>query len=260
MTAPPPLPRSPHLRVVVAADRATITLDRPDKRNMLEVADLAALETLLEALAGRPGLRVLTLTGAGERVFCAGFAHGDVLETDWRGNPIERLITRLEDFPLPTICALNGGVYGAAADLALACDFRIGARGMTLRLPAARLGVMYNVGGLGRFVARLGPGPARRLLLAAETIADDELRRIGFLDWLVDRSDLTARAEALAADLAALAPRAVQGMKRALVAISRGTLDRARVEAEILACFASDDLREGLRAFAERREPHFTGR
>ncbi len=248
-----------HLHLEVAGPRATITLDHPEKRNMLEAADLDHLRALLERVEGDAALRVLVLTGAGDKAFCAGFAHGDVHATDWRDNPIEKAVTRLEDLRLPTVCALNGPALGAAGDLALACDFRIGVEGMRLMMPAAGLGVMYNVGGMRRLAARLGPGPARRLLLAAEEIDADELLRIGYLDWLVAPGDLAARTDALVETLAGLAPRAVQGMKRALVEISRGTLDEVRVADEILASFASDDFAEGLAAFAEKRKPRFTG-
>ena len=248
-----------HLRLEIRGPRATITLDRPDKRNMLEAADLDQLRTLLDEVEGNDSLRVAVLTGAGDKAFCAGFAHGDALTTDWRDNPIEKAVNRLEDLRLPTVCALNGPAHGAAVDLALACDFRIGVAGMRLMMPPARLGVMYNVGGMRRLAARLGPGPARRLLLAAEEIGADELLRIGYLDWLVAPGALAARTDALAETLASPAPGAVQGMKRALVEISRGTLDEARVAGEILASFASDDFAEGLAAFAEKRKPRFTG-
>lgn len=251
---------SRHLRLDIDGAKATITLDRPEKRNMLEVGDLAGFTALLDQVEATSTLRVLVVTGAGNKVFSSGFAHGDVAATDWRENPIERAIARLEELRLPTICALNGGVYGAAADLALACDFRIGVRGMRLLLPAARLGVIYNAGGLKRFVARLGPGPARRLLLACEEMDAAELLRIGFLDDLVEPAELASRSERLADDLSGLAPRAVQGMKRALNHIARGTLDEAWLAGEILACFDSEDLSEGLAAFAEKRPPRFTGR
>jgi len=251
---------SAHLRLDITGARATVTLDRPEKRNMLETADLAVLDGFLDRIEKTGALRVLVVTGAGDRAFSSGFAHGDVEDTDWRANPIEATIDRLEALRLPTVCALNGGAYGASADLALACDFRIGVTGMRVALPAARLGVMYNLSGLARFAQRIGPGPARRLLLAGEEMDAETLLAVGYLDRLVPPDALAAETDRLAEQLAALAPRAVQGMKRALVGLARGDLDRAWAEAEILACFASDDLKEGLAAFAERRPPRFTGR
>ena len=251
---------SAHLRLEIADARATITLDRPEKRNMLETADLAVLDGFLERVEKTAALRVLVVTGTGERAFSSGFAHGDVDDTDWRANPIEATINRLAALRLPTVCALNGGAYGASADRALACDFRIGVSGMRVALPAARLGVMYNLSGLARIIHRVGPGPARRLLLAGEEMDAETLLAVGYLDRLVPRDALAAETARLVERIAALAPRAVQGMKRALVGIERGDLDRAWAEAEILACFASDDLKEGLAAFAARRAARFTGR
>ena len=249
-----------HLRLEFAGHRATITIERPDKRNMLALADLDRFGALLDDVDGAAAVRVLVVTGAGEKAFSAGFAHGDVATIDWRDNPIERLTNRLEDVRVPTVCALNGAVYGGAADLALACDFRVGVAGMKLAMPAARLGVFYNVGGIRRFAARLGPGPARHLLLADETMDAEELLRIGYLDWLEPREAFQARVDALVEALAGVAPGAVQGMKRTLVEIQRGALDEGRSAQEILACFASADMKEGLAAFAERRKPKFTGR
>ena len=249
-----------HLRLDFDEPRATITLDRPDKRNMLEIADLVALHEFIDRIDSDERVRVLVVTGAGERSFCSGFAHGDVISTDWRDNPLEKLINRLEDAHPPTICALNGSAHGVGADLALACDFRIGVAGMSAMMPAARLGVFYNVSGLRRLIARLGPGPARRLALASEEIDARELLRIGFLDYLVAPEDLAGRTRRLADDLAGLAPRAVQGMKRALTRISRSTLNETWAAENILACFSSQYLREGLAAAAQKRKPRFTGR
>ncbi len=129
---------SRHFRLDVDGPRATIALDRPDKRNMLGVADLGPLSDLIDQNDRDVRVRVLILTGAGERSFCSGFAHDDVLATDWRDNPLEKLITRLDDARTPTICAFNGSAHGGGADLALACDFRIGVAGMSVLVPAAR--------------------------------------------------------------------------------------------------------------------------
>ena len=103
---------SKHLRLDFDGQRATITLDRVDKHNMLDAADLADFEDHLGRVDGAGDVRVLVVTGAGEAAFSSGFAHGDVAATDWRDNPIERLCARIEDARVPTVCALNGSVFG----------------------------------------------------------------------------------------------------------------------------------------------------
>jgi enoyl-CoA hydratase/carnithine racemase len=119
--------------------------------------------------------------------------------------------------------------------------------------------VIYHETGLRRFVERLGPQVARRLFLASEVLDSGELVRIGFLDRAVPRADLAATVDGLAGDLAAMSPLAVPAMKRAINEISRGTLDAERLKRETLACFASDDLAEGLAASREKRKPKFKG-
>lgn len=238
---------------------ATITLDRVELHNVITAADLPRLNDCLGRVEDDDALRVLVLTGAGEKTFCSGFDIGAIGDTDWSENPLDRVFDRLENLPLTTICALNGSVYGGGADLALACDFRIGVLGMRMFVPPARLGVHYHVGGLRRFVERLGLGPAKRLLLAAETFADAELLAIGYLDHLVAREELAPRVAALADEIAGLAPLALRGMKRSLNGIARGTLDTQAAQATMLACLGSRDFAEGAAAYAENRAPCFTG-
>ncbi|MGH7126307.1 MAG: enoyl-CoA hydratase/isomerase family protein, partial [Stellaceae bacterium] len=122
----------------VAGDRATIRLNRPRHRNRIERADVDVLLGLLASVEGNPDLRVLVLTGSGS-MFCAGYDLGalkteaaDSVTTDPGPDLFERMVDRLEDLRIPTICALNGSVYGGATDMALACDFRIGVEGMEL--------------------------------------------------------------------------------------------------------------------------------
>ncbi len=245
--------------LAIEAPRATITLNRPARHNVIGAADIPVLEEHLERVAAERGLRVLVLTGAGDKTFCAGFDIGAIAETDWSERPLDRALDRLEDLELPTICALNGSAYGGGADLALACDLRIGARGMRVTVPPARLGVQYQISGMRRFVERLGLGAAKRLLLACETFDDQALLEIGYLDYLVEPDELRARTEALADDIAALAPLAVVAMKRALNQVARGALDIDAAHAAALACLGSKDLAEGTAAYAEKRRARFTG-
>jgi enoyl-CoA hydratase len=241
---------------------ATITLARPRHLNRLHREDLLALQSHFAALAVQPAVRALVLTGQG-RLFCAGFNLDELGEGAGAASDpqlFERTVDALEALPVPSIARLNGGVFGGATDLALACDFRIGVPGMELRMPAARLGLHYYPAGMRRYVSRLGVAAAKRLFLLAETVGADQLLALGFLDELVPAEQLDARVAALAAALAAGAPLAVRGMKQSLDEIARGELDLGRVQARQARCAASADLREGLAAFRERREPRFCGR
>ncbi len=158
------------------------------------------------------------------------------------------------------MCALNGGVYGGATDLALACDFRVGMEGIALRMPAARLGVHYYRSGMQRYVTRLGLAAAKRLFLLAQTVDDETMLRLGFLDELVPAALFEATVDAVAGALAANAPLSVRCMKRALNQIARGAVDEEAFEEGYRLCHDSRDLGEGIAAWREKRDPRFEGR
>lgn len=245
----------------VAGGVATIQLNRPSVHNRVEPEDLVELNRLMDQAEADPAVRVLVLTGTG-RSFSSGFnigkldgARGD----DGGDGSFERTADRLERFALPTICALNGGVYGGSTDLALACDFRIGVEGMSMIMPAAKLGLHYYAGGMRRYVARLGLGAAKRLFLTASRQDTAELLRIGYLDEAVAPDQLQTRVAELAAVLAANAPIAVQGMKHCLNDIARGEPDFAMIAANQKRSRESADLAEGRAAWLEKRKPNFTG-
>lgn len=238
---------------------ARITLDRPAQHNALRAEDVAAFRRYLDDVEARQETRVLLLTGAGVRTFCSGASLAQMESGEMSGAIFDTVTDRLAHLRVPTVCALNGDAYGGGAELALCCDFRVGYSEMRLSVPAARLGVCYPVGGLGRYVRRLGLGPASRILLASEELGGDELRRIGFLTHLADRDRVGPEAEALAARLAALAPLAVQGMKRIMLQASERSVDAEEAERLIARAAGSEDVREGLRAARERRDPDFRG-
>ena len=256
-----PAPGTPILSV---HDRcATLTLNRPAHHNRLQVEDLLAMQGHFEALSTNTELRALVITGTGPS-FCSGFDLGALsgqVESATAGPRLfEQTVDALEALPMPTVCRLNGGVFGGATDLALACDFRIGVTGMSLRMPAVRLGLHYYPSGLHRYVSRLGLATAKRLFLLAETLSADELLRIGYLDQLCvpDQLDLVVRAVLDA--LCQGAPLAARGMKATLNDIARGQLDAGHVRERQQLCANSTDLSEGQRAFAEKRAPRFIGR
>jgi enoyl-CoA hydratase len=255
--------------LTIAGHKATIRFNRPAVMNRVEPADLAALVEMLDKIEADPDIRVLVLTGTG-RVFSSGYHIGDLAERrarldrgevmearEAKGPTFEVAADRMEMLRVPTIARLNGGVYGGATDLALACDFRIGIEGMEMFMPAGRLGLHYYRGGLVRYVSRLGVDNAKRLFLTAERIGAVEMARIGYLTALVPAPELDAKVDALAETLCAMAPTAIQGTKRTMNEIARGTLDDAVAEARYHASHDSEENREGLAAFAEKRKPAF---
>ncbi len=257
--------------VTIDQGRATIRLNRPREHNRIEPDDLAVLRETFTRIDKDPRVRVMVLTGTGKS-FSSGYHIGALVErhAEKRDGPrnadepgsdsFERVVDRLEALRVPTIAALNGGVYGGSTDLALACDFRIGVDGMKLLMPAARLGIVYYPSGIERYVARLGVAAAKKLFLTAQPIDTQEMLRIGYLDWCVPPAELMARVDALAATLAANAPLALAGLKRAINEIAGGRLDRPALAAARSHCAASEDHAEALKAWGEKRTPLFRGR
>jgi enoyl-CoA hydratase/carnithine racemase len=254
-----PAPISP-VRFEVDGAVARITLDRSEQHNALRAEDVTRLHTLFDRVEADSFVRVLVVTGSGDRTFCSGASLEQMESGEMSGRIFDSLTDRLARLTTPTICMLNGSVYGGGAELALCCDFRLGTPEVRLSVPAALLGVCYPVGGLGRYVRRVGLPAATRILLAAEELEGAELRRIGYLTHLVERDFLASTTRSLAARLAALAPLAIRNMKALMLDIAEGSIDAAAADRRIDECMASEDLREGLAARREKREPDFRGR
>lgn len=246
-------------RLQIDQHLARITLRRPRVANRLEIEDLQTLEQQLDTVNALADVRVLLLEGEG-RHFCSGFNIGAVPGVD-AGALFERLTDAWENARPITIAAIQGGVYGGATDLALACDFRLGTRACEMFVPAARLGLHFYRGGMARYVNRLGLGMAKRVLLACETLDAQAMLDCGFLDRLYDdEAQLQAQALELAQSLCELAPLALCGMKRHLNALALHELDSVQLADDIARAAASQDLVEGVRAWQERRPPRFQGR
>jgi enoyl-CoA hydratase len=200
--------------------RATIRLNRPKHLNRLQPDDLNTLLKLFDRIEADPAIRVLVLTGTG-RAFSAGYDLNSVaeratsaVEEKSAGSAFEVVANRLEDLGVPTICRLNGGVYGGSTDLALACDFRIGIDTCEMFMPAARLGLHYYKSGIRRYVSRLGADNAKKLFLTAQKIDAREMLRIGYLTAMAPAETFDQEVDRLAGVLAGNAPVAMRGMKR----------------------------------------------
>jgi len=243
--------------------RATIRLNRPRHLNRLQADDLGALLTMFDRIEADPAIRVLVLTGTG-RAFSAGYDLNSVAERavstyeeQSAGSAFEVVVNRLEDLGVPTICRLNGGVYGGSTDLALACDFRIGVDTAEMFMPAARLGLHYYKSGIKRYVSRLGADNARKLFLTAQKIEAPEMLRIGYLTAMVPAEALDEEVDRLASILAGNAPLAMRGMKQAINEFARGDLDEAAADRRHRDSMRGAEIKEGIKAFAGKRPPKF---
>lgn len=239
---------------------AVVRLNRLREHNRMDPSDLPVLVSHFAAAEADPNVRVLVLTGTGEKTFSSGYTLGALSGLDRETVTFDAMVDRLEDVAVPTICALNGSVYGGATDMALACDFRIGVRGMKLVMPASRIGLHYYPGGMRRYVERLGLSAAKRLFLLGQPQSTEDLERMGFFDALVERAAFGATVDAMVQMLAEGAPVASRSMKRHLNLIARGEYHPAAIQEAHEASLRSADLAEGLAALGEKRKPRFTGR
>lgn len=238
---------------------ARITLNAPARHNALGISEIRRLRECLHAIAQNDALRVLVLTGAGERTFCSGASLDQFRGGTMSGELFSTLTDQLAALPIPVVCALNGDVFGGGTEIALCCDYRIGVNGARLLVPAARIGICYPANGIRRFVERLGHAGASRLLLASEELDAVALLQTGFLQRLVERAELATVADAMASQIAALAPLAVRAMKHIIAGVVGDNLDGVAAENLVLRCSQSRDLQEGLAAQREKRLPQFTG-
>jgi methylglutaconyl-CoA hydratase len=244
-----------------------VTLARPDARNALSRAVNLELARLAAELGADPSVRAVVLTGQGEQAFCAG---ADLKER--RGvaaadagpfiDAISGGIDAWSKIPQPTICALNGSAYGGGLELALACDLRLAVVGAELGLTEVRLGIMPGAGGTQRLPRLIGVAAAKELILLGRKISATRAKELGLVMDVVSPAALRAATEAVLAELAGCAPKSLCMAK---AAIERGMdtgLDAGlRIERECYdVTLFSEDRDEGLRAFAEKRAPRYSGR
>ena len=242
----------PELRIDGAV--ASITLRRPEQANRLEPDDLVVLADHIAAVNARPEVLVLVLQSKG-KYFCSGY---DISKIGGARNvEFDEVINMLEDCRPVTVAVLQGSVYGGATDMALACDFRIGLDTAEMFMPAARLGLHYYKGGIKRYVSRLGADNAKRLFLTAEKIDAQDMLRIGYLTGIATADGLDGEVDRLAATLAGNAPMAMRGMKQAINEFARGELDEAAADRRARDSMRGDEIKEGTKAFAEKRAPRF---
>lgn len=254
------------LRVEHDGAVAVLTIAREEKRNALSAAVRAELIAALDALRDDDAVRVLVITGAGDRAFVAG---ADIAEFAQR-TPLEqraamtgrRVFDEVAAYPKPVIAMINGLALGGGCELALACDVRVAADSAKLGQPEINLGIIPGGGGTQRLPRVVGTGQAMRLILSGEIIGADEALRIGLVDAVHSAADLRERTMEMARTMASKSPVALRMAKAAVRAAAEMPLAAGlQYETELfVTCFASDDKREGVAAFLEKRPAAFTGR
>ena len=252
------------VRAVAGTAVGEVVLDRPEARNALSVEMCRGIVAALDEVAGSAEARCLLVRGEG-KVFCSG---ADFAAVSGPGGleflpAFEAMLEAVASFPLPTVAVIQGGALGGGLQLATVCDFRIAADDAKLGIPAARIGIVVNFENVERLVRLAGVSRAKEILMAARTLTGGEAEAAGLATRSAPAADLDAIARSFAADVAALAPKSVQGAKHAIAVVEQALSDARRthpgevagIDDLVAVAYRSDDLQEGLAAMGDRRPP-----
>lgn len=250
---------------------ATLTINRPDKLNALSSSVIGELTRAFHALlvpsSGATPVRVAILTGAGDKAFIAGADIAEMCEMQAAeakvfSDAAHRLAALIEAAPFPVIAAVNGFALGGGCEIALACDFIYASDKAKLGQPEVNLGVIPGIGGTQRLARRVGIGRARELIYTGDIIGAEQALAIGLVNAVVPAAELSAKVMAVAEKIAAKGPLAVSQAKRTMLrGVDADLVTANELEAQAFAMlFGTEDQKEGMRAFVEKRKADFKGR
>jgi enoyl-CoA hydratase len=257
--------------VTVVLDRrgpvAVLTLDRPEALNALSPEMLDAIDGHLDTIEAEPGLRAVIITGAGEKAFTAGadinhMRQATALEARRWAKQGHAVVNRIEAFPRPVIAAVNGYALGGGCELALACDIRLASERARFGLPEVTLGILPGWGGTQRMARATSPGFAKELIFTGRYVDAQEALAAGLANHVYPPDELMDRAMELAEKIATMPPAQIASAKEIVNLALEGDLQGhlARELDAFALAFTTEDQREGMAAFFEKRPPEFTGR
>ncbi|MGL4441512.1 MAG: enoyl-CoA hydratase [Bosea sp. (in: a-proteobacteria)] len=259
----------PHIRYHAEGGVAHVTLVQPARMNAMTLAMWTEMPTVLARADADADVRLIVLSGDGDKAFCAG---ADISEfgavrtgaaaVAAYSTAVAGANSALVCARKPTVALIRGICFGGGFGLAMCCDLRLASDDSRFRIPAARLGLGYEADSIANLVARIGMAGVADLLLSARVLAKADALRYGIVNLSWPREDFAQEASDYVRAMASNAPLTMQAVKRTLRELARPDRDRdmAAAEAMVGLCFASDDYKEGQRAFAEKRAPIFRGR
>ena len=249
---------------------ARLTIRNPGKRNALDHEILDAIATAMADLDDGIETRCVIIQGS-KGMFSAGYDIGDIPDEVFAeeaerlvAHPFSRAIEAVERFPFPTLAAINGHALGGGLELAVTCDLRVAAAGMKLGMPPAKLGLIYSHTGIQKFLDTVGAARTRELFFIGRNVTAERAEEINLVHETVPRDDIERHAVEIAVEIAANAPVSLNGNKRIITELLTFPRLSEKLEREVielrLSSFRTEDFREGVRAFGEKRKPRWQGR
>lgn len=250
----------------------TVIFNRPEKRNALTPVMLFQFADLLNSLKEEGEIRCLVLRGAGDKAFSAGYDISEIpkdmtpeMAAAFKAkNPLHSGLQSIIDFPYPVIAMLNGHAFGAACDLAMTCDLRIAAEKAQMGLPPAKLGIIYQPGGILRMINIVGLANAKEIFFTGRSYPAPKAKEMGLVNYVLPQDQLASFTYEMAREISENAPLSLRGMKvifnKIFLSQKLSPKDAEEIEALRLQAFNSEDIKEGQRAFKEKRKPVFKGK
>jgi len=258
---------SDNITLEIQGPIAVLTINRPEKRNAVNNQTVEDIDAALEKIEKNPDLRVMILTGAGEKAFVAGadvneLAKRDTLLGRTETRRRQEVYTRIEQLEIPSIAAVNGWAVGTGLEIAMACSMRVASEKARLGQPEVKLGITPGAGGTQRLPRLVGMGRALEMILTGDPVSAEEAKAMGLVNRVVPHDQVMAESKKLAETIAARPRLAIQYSKAAILRYADGSLSEGLDHESYLHALScgTEDKQEGVAAFLEKRDPKFTGR